>query len=244
MAPDDDGDGPPDGGRHWRTPDAAGRRHCGRRRREPNGPRPAAAAKRHRDAQAGRSDEGRGSSAQTDALTAAVPRSDTAADARRAGSVGGAGRGLLEDRRPAAPSAAGDARPRNRPRTAAEDRASGPSRTESSQPTAADTADRAGGGRPDRRRTRSPARSDADRWRAEPTELRRASPAAADGRRTAGRVARIRLDDARPGPRSPAGTHRRQDVCRLLAEEQSGDNRAPFLTLLSNRLVTLDAQNS
>ncbi|MET0965504.1 MAG: hypothetical protein ABWZ02_03865 [Nakamurella sp.] len=34
------------------------------------------------------------------------------------------------------------------------------------------------------------------------------------------------------------------DVSELLAYEQSGDNRAPFLTLLSNRLVTLDAQNS
>ncbi len=35
-----------------------------------------------------------------------------------------------------------------------------------------------------------------------------------------------------------------QDVSALLAYEQAGDNRAPFLTLLSNRLVTLDAQNS
>lgn len=34
------------------------------------------------------------------------------------------------------------------------------------------------------------------------------------------------------------------DVSELLAYEQSGDNRAPFLTLLSNRLVTLDARNS
>jgi hypothetical protein len=34
------------------------------------------------------------------------------------------------------------------------------------------------------------------------------------------------------------------DVTELLRYEQSGDNRAPFLTLLSNRLVTLDAQNS
>ncbi len=33
-------------------------------------------------------------------------------------------------------------------------------------------------------------------------------------------------------------------VAELLAYEQSGDNRAPFLTLLSNRLVTLDAQKS
>jgi hypothetical protein len=35
-----------------------------------------------------------------------------------------------------------------------------------------------------------------------------------------------------------------QDVATLLAYEQSGDNRAPFLTLLSNRLVTLGAQDS
>jgi hypothetical protein len=34
------------------------------------------------------------------------------------------------------------------------------------------------------------------------------------------------------------------DVTELLAYEQSGDNRAPFLTLLSNRLVTLGAQES
>jgi len=34
------------------------------------------------------------------------------------------------------------------------------------------------------------------------------------------------------------------NVSELLAYEQSGDNRAPFLTLLSNRLVTLDAKNS
>ena len=34
------------------------------------------------------------------------------------------------------------------------------------------------------------------------------------------------------------------DVSALLAYEQSGDNRAPFLTLLSNRLVTLGAQQS
>ena len=34
------------------------------------------------------------------------------------------------------------------------------------------------------------------------------------------------------------------DVTALLQYEQSGDNRAPFLTLLSNRLVTLDAQHS
>ena len=33
------------------------------------------------------------------------------------------------------------------------------------------------------------------------------------------------------------------DVAELLQYEQVGDNRAPFLTLLSNRLVTLDAQN-
>ena len=34
------------------------------------------------------------------------------------------------------------------------------------------------------------------------------------------------------------------EVGALLQYEQSGDNRAPFLTLLSNRLVTLDAQSS
>ncbi|HEY5878773.1 MAG TPA: lipid droplet-associated protein [Nakamurella sp.] len=34
------------------------------------------------------------------------------------------------------------------------------------------------------------------------------------------------------------------DVSTLLGYEQSGDNRAPFLTLLSNRLVTLGAQES
>jgi hypothetical protein len=34
------------------------------------------------------------------------------------------------------------------------------------------------------------------------------------------------------------------DVSALLDYEQSGDNRAPFLTLLSNRLVTLGAQES
>lgn len=34
------------------------------------------------------------------------------------------------------------------------------------------------------------------------------------------------------------------DVTVLLDYEQSGDNRAPFLTLLSNRLVTLGAQES
>ena len=34
------------------------------------------------------------------------------------------------------------------------------------------------------------------------------------------------------------------DVTALLDYEQSGDNRAPFLTLLSNRLVTLGAQES
>lgn len=34
------------------------------------------------------------------------------------------------------------------------------------------------------------------------------------------------------------------DVTALLDYEQSGDNRAPFLTLLSNRLVTLGAQDS
>lgn len=34
------------------------------------------------------------------------------------------------------------------------------------------------------------------------------------------------------------------DVTTLLDYEQSGDNRAPFLTLLSNRLVTLGAQDS
>ena len=34
------------------------------------------------------------------------------------------------------------------------------------------------------------------------------------------------------------------DVSALLAYEQAGDNRAPFLTLLSNRLVTLGAQQS
>ena len=34
------------------------------------------------------------------------------------------------------------------------------------------------------------------------------------------------------------------EVGALLRYEQSGDNRAPFLTLLSNRLVTLDAQTS
>jgi hypothetical protein len=34
------------------------------------------------------------------------------------------------------------------------------------------------------------------------------------------------------------------DVSELLRYEQDGDNRAPFLTLLSNRLVTLDAQHS
>ena len=34
------------------------------------------------------------------------------------------------------------------------------------------------------------------------------------------------------------------NVSELLAYEQNGDNRAPFLTLLSNRLVTLDAKNS
>jgi len=34
------------------------------------------------------------------------------------------------------------------------------------------------------------------------------------------------------------------DVSALLSYEQSGDNRAPFLTLLSNRLVTLGAQQS
>lgn len=34
------------------------------------------------------------------------------------------------------------------------------------------------------------------------------------------------------------------DVTTLLDYEQSGDNRAPFLTLLSNRLVTLGAQES
>lgn len=34
------------------------------------------------------------------------------------------------------------------------------------------------------------------------------------------------------------------DVSALLSYEQSGDNRAPFLTLLSNRLVTLGAQES
>jgi hypothetical protein len=35
-----------------------------------------------------------------------------------------------------------------------------------------------------------------------------------------------------------------EDVSALLRYEQDGDNRAPFLTLLSNRLVTLDAQHS
>ncbi len=35
-----------------------------------------------------------------------------------------------------------------------------------------------------------------------------------------------------------------EDVSTLLAYEQSGDNRAPFLTLLSNRLVTLGAAES
>ena len=34
------------------------------------------------------------------------------------------------------------------------------------------------------------------------------------------------------------------DVTDLLAYEQAGENRAPFLTLLSNRLVTLGAQES
>ncbi len=34
------------------------------------------------------------------------------------------------------------------------------------------------------------------------------------------------------------------EVTALLQYEQSADNRAPFLTLLSNRLVTLDAQPS
>ena len=34
-----------------------------------------------------------------------------------------------------------------------------------------------------------------------------------------------------------------EDVSALLRYEQDGDNRAPFLTLLSNRLVTLDAQH-
>jgi hypothetical protein len=34
------------------------------------------------------------------------------------------------------------------------------------------------------------------------------------------------------------------EVTALLQYEQSADNRAPFLTLLSNRLVTLDAQHS
>ena len=34
------------------------------------------------------------------------------------------------------------------------------------------------------------------------------------------------------------------EVTALLQYEQAGDNRAPFLTLLSNRLVTLDAQHS
>lgn len=34
------------------------------------------------------------------------------------------------------------------------------------------------------------------------------------------------------------------EVTSLLSYEQSGDNRAPFLTLLSNRLVTLGAQES
>jgi hypothetical protein len=33
------------------------------------------------------------------------------------------------------------------------------------------------------------------------------------------------------------------DVGVLLRYEQDSDNRPPFLTLLSNRLVTLDAQN-
>ena len=33
------------------------------------------------------------------------------------------------------------------------------------------------------------------------------------------------------------------DVSALLRWEQDGDSRPPFLTLLSNRLVTLDAQN-
>ncbi len=35
-----------------------------------------------------------------------------------------------------------------------------------------------------------------------------------------------------------------QDIGRLLELEQAGSNRAPFLTLLSNRLVTLDHQDS
>jgi len=34
------------------------------------------------------------------------------------------------------------------------------------------------------------------------------------------------------------------EVAILLAYEQAGDNRAPFLTLLSNRLVTLGASDS
>ena len=33
------------------------------------------------------------------------------------------------------------------------------------------------------------------------------------------------------------------DVAELLRYEQDGDARPPFLTLLSNRLVTLDANN-
>ncbi len=34
------------------------------------------------------------------------------------------------------------------------------------------------------------------------------------------------------------------EVQSLLDHEQSGENRAPFLTLLSNRLVTLEHQES
>ncbi len=35
-----------------------------------------------------------------------------------------------------------------------------------------------------------------------------------------------------------------QDVADLLEYERANANRPPFLTLLSNRIVTLDAQNS
>ena len=35
-----------------------------------------------------------------------------------------------------------------------------------------------------------------------------------------------------------------QEVQSLLDHEQSGENRAPFLTLLSNRLITMEHQES
>ena len=99
------------------------------------------------------------------------------------------------------------------------------------RPDTPDTPDTGPTEHPDAQRAEAPA--------TEPTGLAQ-GPADEDGPSALPGYDRMTLAQVRGHLRELAA----DDVSVLLRYEQDGDNRAPFLTLLTNRLVTLEAQNS